>query len=85
MTYKLAYIIIVVVVAINDTINAQNNISPFIVIMHELSPIKKEKKRKSGCEKKPHKTITNKNNNYYRIKKLFFFFEKQIKKLKWKQ
>ena len=52
MTYKLAYIIIVVVVvAINDTINAQNNISPFIMIMHEISPIKKEKKKKGGCEK----------------------------------
>ena len=51
MTYKLAYIIIVVVVAINDTINAQNNISPFIMIMHEISPIKKEKKKKADAKK----------------------------------
>lgn len=51
MTYKLAYIIIVVVVAINDTINAQNNISPFIMIMHEISPIKKEKKKKRWMRK----------------------------------
>ena len=52
MTYKLSYIIIVVVVAINDTINAQNNISPFIMIMHEISPIKKEKKKKRWMRKK---------------------------------
>ena len=71
--------------AIDNIIDAQSNISTFIVIMHELSPHththtkKKKKKKKKKKEKKEwmqktksNKTTTKKKKNYSRIKKLFF-------------
>ena len=64
--------------AIDNIIDAQSNISTFIVIMHELSPHtpkkKKKKKRERVAAKKKNliKLQQIKKKNYSRIKKLFF-------------
>ena len=67
--------------AIDNIIDAQSNISTFIVIMHELSPhththththTHKKRKKESGCKKtKSNKTTTNKKKIIQELRNFF--------------